>query len=110
MIDGVLPHDMAERAREKGVTDFVGVPDRVAVPLGPRVLVEPITEPTSELLVEDITGSTPTRGEVYAVGDEVTKVKVGDEVFFKQYAGVEIEIANREMLIFQENDLLMVWR
>ena len=88
----------------------MGVPDRVAVPLGPRVLVEPMTEPTSELLVEEIVGSVPIRGKVYAIGDEVTKIKVGEEVFFKQYAGVEVEIGKVKMLIFQEKELLMGWR
>jgi len=110
MIDGVLPHDMAERAREK--LEELEKSQRIARPLGPRVLVEPLEEKHEGRVIttEEIVGSIPTKGLVIAIGDEVTKVRVGEEVFFRQYAGIEIMVGEDELLIFQEGDLLVVWR
>ena len=86
-------------------------------PLFDRVLVEPIAEEAHELMVEEITGSKPTKGTVLAVGPgRVTDagvlvpmtVQVGDEVAFKQYQADEID--DGALLIFQERQLLGVWR
>ena len=77
-------------------------------PLFDRVLVEPIKEKKSELLIEEVTGFIPTKGIVVSVGGETKYVKVGDKVTFKQYAATEIE--DLDLLLFSERDLLGVWR
>jgi len=47
-------------------------------------------------------------GVVVAVGDGVTRVKVGDRVVYAKYAGSEIKLDEIEYLILSEKDILAV--
>ena len=46
------------------------------------------------------------QGRVTDVGDEVTKVKVGDKVFFSRYALSELEATPERMYILKEDDVI----
>jgi chaperonin GroES len=84
-------------------------------PLGSRVLVRVLEEPTmtsSGIVLPDTAKEKPQRGEVVAVGDEedVIKVASGDVVLYPKYTGSEVSIGGEDHLIMEATDLLAVVR
>lgn len=84
-------------------------------PLGDRVLVEAAAaeeKTASGIIIPDTAKEKPQRGKVIAVGtgkkDEPMTVKVGDSVLYGKYAGTEISIEGRELLIMRESDIFAV--
>lgn len=88
-------------------------------PLGDRVLVEPVereeTIAGGALVLPDTAKEKPQQGLVRAVGkgkrdedgDRIEMdVKEGDTVLFAKYAGTEIKIDGKKMLIMKETDIL----
>jgi chaperonin GroES len=87
-------------------------------PLGDRVLVEPVEKEETiagGLLLPETAKEKPQQGKVLAAGagryDEdgariPMDVKVGDLVLFAKYAGTEIKLDGKKMLIMKESDLL----
>lgn len=87
-------------------------------PLGDRLLVEPIeAEETTAggLLLPETAKEKPQQGNVLAAGegrrDDSGKriemdVKVGDRVLFAKYAGTEIKLDGKKLLIMKESDVL----
>lgn len=89
-------------------------------PLADRVLVEPIEDEevtAGGIVLPETAKEKPQRGKVLAVGpggrDEDGKlismeVKVGETVLFAKYAGTEIKMEGKKMLILRQSDLLAV--
>ena len=88
-------------------------------PIGDRVLVEPLEDEVSKvgsLYVPDTAKERPQRGKIIAVGEGrldgkdivPMRVKVGDKVLFGKYAGVELKYGDKEYLILNEHDILVV--
>lgn len=84
-------------------------------PLADRVLVEPApaeTKTAGGLIIPDTAKEKPMRGKVVAVGngkkDEPITVKVGDTVLYGKYAGTEIQIDGKELLIMRESDIYAI--
>lgn len=89
-------------------------------PLGNRIVVEPLEqeEKTSAgLYLPDTAKEKPQQGVVLAIGpgdrDEKGEripmdVKVDDIVLFAKYAGTEVKIDGKKILIMRENDLLAI--
>jgi len=88
-------------------------------PIGDRVLVEPVEEEVSKvgsLYVPDTAKEKPQRGKIVAVGEGrfegkdliPMRVKVGDKVLFGKYAGVELKYEDKDYLILNEHDILVV--
>jgi chaperonin GroES len=88
-------------------------------PIGDRVLVELVEEEVSKvgsLYVPDTAKEKPQRGKIIAVGEGrldgkdliPMRVKVGDKVLFGKYAGVELKYEDKEYLILNEHDILVV--
>jgi len=87
-------------------------------PLGNRVVIEPIEEDDKTaggIYLPENAKEKPQRGNVLAVGagerDDAGKripldVAVGDEVLFAKYAGSEVKIDGKKLLIMRESDLL----
>ncbi len=87
-------------------------------PLGDRVVVEPIEQEqttTSGLLLPETAKEKPQQGKVVAAGkgryDDAGKridmeVKVGDTILFAKYAGTEVKISDKKLLIMKELDIL----
>jgi chaperonin GroES len=87
-------------------------------PLGARVLVEPIEQEEvtpAGIVLPETAKEKPQQGTVLAVGpgDRDDKgnripmdVKVGDKVLFAKYAGTEVKMDGKKMLILRESDLL----
>ncbi|MEA3439364.1 MAG: co-chaperone GroES [Chloroflexota bacterium] len=89
-------------------------------PLGNRVVVEPLEEEeitSGGIVLPETAKEKPQKGNVLAVGpgerDDDGKripldVKEGDTVLFAKYAGTEIKIDGKKMLIMRESDLLAI--
>jgi len=89
-------------------------------PLGDRVVVEPLEQEemtASGIVLPETAKEKPQKGEILAVGpggrDEdgkriVMDVSVGDVVLFAKYAGTEIKVDGKKLLILKENDILAI--
>jgi len=81
-------------------------------PLGTRILVrrkEQMTQTEGGIIIPDAYRDRATEGEILAIGDEVTKVKVEEEVLFAKYAGTTIENqVDVDLLVISESDVLGV--
>ena len=87
-------------------------------PLGNRVVVEPIEQEdvtASGIVLPDTAKEKPQQGMILAAGpgerDDDGKrieldVKVGDKVLFAKYAGTELKLDGKKLLILRETDLL----
>lgn len=89
-------------------------------PLGSRVVVEPIEQEdvtASGIVLPETAKEKPQRGKVLSIGpgdrDDAGKriqmdVTVGDTVLFAKYAGTEIKLDGKKLLILRESDLLAI--
>ncbi len=90
-------------------------------PLGDRVVVEPIeheeTFAGGQLVLPETAKEKPQQGEVLAVGagrkDEQGRripmdVEVGQIVLFAKYAGTEVKVEGKKLLILKESDILAI--
>ena len=89
-------------------------------PLGDRVVVEPMEQETttaSGLVLPETAKEKPQQGKILAAGlgkkdddgDRIAMdVAVGDVVLFAKYAGTEIKLGEKKVLIMKESDILGV--
>ena len=81
-------------------------------PLGERILVkrEEVEEKsTGGILLTHSHQEKPNQGEVRAVGDDVTTVKVGDTVVFGKYSGNDsLDVDEDTLLILELKDVKAV--
>jgi len=89
-------------------------------PLGNRVVVEPIEEEeitAGGIVLPETAKEKPQKGKVISTGpgdrDDDGKripmdVKDGDTVLFAKYAGTEIKLEGKKLLIMRESDLLAI--
>jgi chaperonin GroES len=89
-------------------------------PLGNRVVVEPIEEEevtASGIVLPETAKEKPQKGKVLAVGPGERNedgeripldVDEGDTVLFAKYAGTEIKMDGKKLLILRESDLLAI--
>jgi len=79
-------------------------------PLGDRVVIEPIEQQemtASGIVLPDTAKEKPQQGLVLAVGPDVEgEIKVDNKVLYAKYAGTEIKIDDKEVLILREDDIL----
>ena len=89
-------------------------------PLGDRVVVEPVEKEqttASGIILPETAKEKPQEGIVLAVGpgrrDEdgeriAMDVAVGDSVLFAKYAGTEVKLDDKKVLILKESDILAI--
>ena len=89
-------------------------------PLHDRIIVERIEEETMTaggIIIPDSAKEKPLEGIIIAVGKGKSTddgkvlpldVKAGDKVLFGKYAGTEIKIDGKELLMMREDDILGV--
>lgn len=87
-------------------------------PLGDRLLVEPVEKEETiagGLLLPETAKEKPQQGIVLAVGEGrrddngqriAMDVQSGDKVLFAKYAGTEIKLDGKKLLIMKETDVL----
>ncbi len=89
-------------------------------PLGSRVVVEPVEQEETTaggIVLPETAKEKPQQGIVLAAGpgdrDEdgdyiAMDVKAGDKVLFAKYAGTELKLDGKKLLILRESDLLAI--
>lgn len=84
-------------------------------PLADRVVIEPKeaeTKTASGLYIPDTAKEKPQQGVVLAVGsgkkDEPMEIKVGDNVLYGKYAGTEVTVDDKKLLIVKQSDILAI--
>ena len=89
-------------------------------PLGNRLVVEPIEEEemtAGGIVLPETAKEKPQKGKVISAGpgDRNEKgdrihmdVKAGDTVLFAKYAGTEIKVDGKKLLILRESDVLAI--
>jgi chaperonin GroES len=83
--------------------------------LAGKILVEPkaAEEKTlSGIIIPDSAKEKPQQGVVILTGsalkDENMEVKVGDTVFYRKYAGTELNIDGKDYLLLSQTDVLYI--
>ncbi len=89
-------------------------------PLGDRLVVEPLEKEektASGIILPETAKEKPQEGTVLAAGPGRTDddgkripmdVKVGDVVLYAKYAGTEVKIDDKKLLILKESDILAI--
>ncbi len=89
-------------------------------PLGDKVLVRRVeaeAKTAGGIVLPDSAKEKPKRGKIISVGqgrllDDGSRgkmqVKKGDEVLFSSYAGTDITVDGKEMMIMSEDDILAI--
>lgn len=84
-------------------------------PLSDRVLIEPKAaeeKTASGLFIPDTAKEKPLEGTVIAVGpgtnDVKMEVKKGDKVLYGKYAGTEVSVDGKDLIIMRQSDILAV--
>jgi len=88
-------------------------------PLGDRVVVEPIEQEevtASGIILPETAKEKPQEGRVLATGPGKMEdgkrveldVKQGDRVLYAKYAGTEVKVDSKKLLILKESDILAV--
>jgi chaperonin GroES len=89
-------------------------------PLGDRVVVDPLEKEertASGIILPETAKEKPQEGTIIAVGpgrrDDDGKlvpmdVKLGDVVLYAKYAGTEIKLDDKKVLILKESDILAI--
>jgi chaperonin GroES len=89
-------------------------------PLGDRLIVEPIEQEemtAGGIVLPDTAKEKPQKGKVIAAGPGARNdagervamdVAVGDVVLFAKYAGTEIKLDGKKVLVLRESDILAI--
>ena len=78
------------------------------IPLGNKVLIKrppDLSVTDGGILIPEAYQEKPMEGEIASIGEDVTKVKVGDRVLHAKYAGIEIELKDGKYLIMIEDNI-----
>jgi chaperonin GroES len=89
-------------------------------PLHDRVIVKRVEEDRTSLggiVIPDTAAEKPIQGNIVAVGKgkilengqvRPCDVKVGDQILFGKYSGVEVKVEGEELVVMREEDVLAV--
>jgi chaperonin GroES len=89
-------------------------------PLGSRVVIEPIEQEditAGGIVLPETAKEKPQKGTILSIGpgerDDKGKyipmdVKAGDVVLFNKYAGTEIKVDGKKIMILRENEILAI--
>ena len=89
-------------------------------PLGDRLVVEPIEQEemtAGGIVLPDTAKEKPQKGMILAAGPGARNdagerialdVAVGDTVLFAKYAGTEIKLSGKKVLVLRESDILAI--
>jgi chaperonin GroES len=89
-------------------------------PLHDRIAVEPANaqeKTVGGIIIPDTAKEKPMQGEVVAVGKGAKndkgetialEVKVGDTVLFGKWAGTEVEIDGKKLMVMKESDVMAI--
>ena len=74
-------------------------------PLDKRIVVRPIIPPKKEsvIIVKD---ESPASFEIVAIGDDVTKVNIGDKVLIAAFSTSEVTYEGQKYIIVNETNII----
>jgi co-chaperonin GroES (HSP10) len=72
-------------------------------PIGKRIIVKGVEVTYGNIVYS---GSKPIQFQVIAIGDDVTKVKVGNVIYLDKHHGAEIEHNKEKFLVIDEGSIL----
>lgn len=72
-------------------------------PIAKRVIIQPVEQTHGTLIVKNMK---PSQFKVFAIGDEVSKVKIGDIIYLEKHYGVEIEHEGAKYSVIDEQSIL----
>jgi co-chaperonin GroES (HSP10) len=72
-------------------------------PLAKKIIVKPVEPPQGTLILP---GLQPTQWHVIAIGDEVTKVAVGDKIYFEKHFAADLLHEKEKFLVIDEQVIL----
>jgi chaperonin GroES len=87
-------------------------------PLYDRIAVEPIEQEEKTaggIFIPDTAKEKPVQGKVLAIGEgyrlengniSALKVKVGDKVVYGKWAGTEVKVGNKQVVVMKESDVM----
>lgn len=78
-------------------------------PLGDRVAMKPVAakeQTDSGILLAPQAVEAPSEADVVAVGPDVRTVAVGQRVFYPKYAGMEVTLDDRTVLVLKEREIV----
>lgn len=87
-------------------------------PLYDRIVIEPIAQEEKTaggIIIPDTAKEKPMQGQVVAVGQGIKndagvlqplEVKVGDKVLYGKWAGTEVKIGDKNLIIMKESDIM----
>lgn len=90
------------------------------VPVGDKVVIERLEaeeKTAGGIVLPDSAREKPAKGRIVSVGDGVSlpdgrrvpfQVREGDRVLFLSYAGTDVEIDNKSLLVLHESDILAI--
>ncbi len=99
---------MAKTASKVNIKPVAGTQNRVVVE---AAAAEEKT--ASGIIIPDTAKEKPQRGKVIAVSEKDEKgnkpeVKVGDTVLYGKYAGTEVQVDGKDLLIMRESDIFAI--
>lgn len=90
------------------------------VPVGDKVVVQRVEaeqKTAGGIVLPDAAREKPAEGRIVSVGDGVAlpngrrvafQVREGDRVLFSSYAGTEVKIDSKDLLVLNESDILAI--
>ncbi|HIE15927.1 MAG TPA: co-chaperone GroES [Bacteroidales bacterium] len=87
----------------------------IGKPMPGKVLIEPVSaeEKTSGgIIIPDSAKEKPSKGKIVAIGkeedDNKSELNIGDTVLYGKYSGTELQIDEKDYLILNKEDILLV--
>lgn len=79
-------------------------------PIGKRIIIEAVTESVTAggIILAESAKEKPQTGIITAVGDEVSRVTVGDLVLFPRFGGTDLKFEGKTFQTMGEGDLFAV--
>lgn len=71
--------------------------------VGKRIIVIPVEVDTGKLIIKN---SRPTQFNVISIGEDVSKVAVGNIVYLDKFAGAELEHNKEKFFVIDESQIL----
>ena len=89
----------------------------IGKPMPGKVLVEPLSaeeKTAGGIYIPDSAKEKPSKGRIIAIGKEEDEsksdLKEGDTVLYGKYAGTELKIDDKDYLILNQDDILLVMK
>lgn len=87
----------------------------IGKPMPGKVLVEPLSveeKTAGGIFIPDSAKEKPSKGKITALGkedeDDKSELKVGDTILYGKYSGTELKIEEKDYLILNKEDILLI--